>query len=128
MKEIIVIIRQNKVTKTKEALTRAGIPGFTCLKVMGRGKKILPAELFSILPTDELPMSSMGEYLSESSRLIPKRLFTMMVQDEDVAKTIDAVMEVNSTGNAGDGKIFILPIVDAYRVRDGQLQEGSDSY
>ena len=51
-----------------------------------------------------------------------------MAQDEDVDKIVESVMEVNSTGNPGDGKIFIMPVFEAYRIRDGKQQEGSDSY
>ncbi len=128
MKEVLIIVRLNKISRTKEALTNAGILGFTCKKVMGRGKKMNISELFPVLDQEELPASPVGEYFTEGSRLIPKRLFTIMAQDEDVEKIVTAVMEVNSTNNPGDGKIFVLPITAAYRIRDGQQQEGSDSY
>ena len=128
MKEVLIIVRLNKLSRTKEALTNAGILGFTCKKVMGRGKKMNVAELFPVLDQEDLPANPVGECFTEGSRLIPKRLFTIMAQDEDVNKIIDAVVEVNSTNNPGDGKIFVLPITAAYRIRDGLQQEGSDSY
>lgn len=128
MKEVLIIVRQDKVSKTKVALTEAGILGFTCRKCMGRGKKLISTDLYSVLDNGDVPTNSIGECFTEGSRLIPKRIFTIMAQDEDVDKIIEAAMEVNSTGNPGDGKIFIMPVVTSYRIRDGKQQEDSDSY
>lgn len=121
MKEILVIVRMNKMAETKKALTQAGIQGFTCRRVMGRGKKVIHRALYSTLMQDgELPVSPVGEYITEGSRLISKRLFTMIVQEEEVEKIVETLIETNSTGNPGDGKIFVLPIMEAYRIRDGK--------
>lgn len=121
MKEVMAIVRQNKVNATKEALADAGIPAFTCRKVLGRGKKLIDMTLLrSIVDAGEIPATPVGEYLSETNRLIPKRVFTLMVEDENVEKTVNAIIEVNSTGNPGDGKIFVLPVFDNYRVRNGE--------
>lgn len=129
MKEVMAIVRLNKVNNTKEALADAGFPAFTCRKVMGRGKKAFdPVIVDTILKEAELPLSPIGEYVTESARLIPKRVFTIMVNDGDVTKVVDTIMDVNSTGNPGDGKIFVLPIIESIRIRDGQLQEDSESY
>ncbi len=122
MKEVMAIVRQNKVNVTKEALAEAGIPAFTCRKVLGRGKKLIDMTLLrSIVDSGEIPASPHGEYLSETNRLISKRVFTMIVDDEDVDMAVKAIMDVNSTGNPGDGKIFILPIMENYRVRNGEM-------
>ncbi len=121
MKEVMAIVRQNKVNVTKEALANAGIPGFTCRKVLGRGKKLIDMTLLtSIVDSGIIPDGAAGEYLSETTRLIPKRVFTMVVEDTDVKKTVETIMEVNSTGNPGDGKIFVLPILENYQVRNGE--------
>jgi nitrogen regulatory protein PII 2 len=121
MKEIIAIVRQNKVNATKEALAEAGIPAFTCRRVLGRGKKLIDMSLLrSIIEEGEVPPNPTGEYLSEMNRLIPKRVFTVIVDDCDVKKVVQAIMEANFTGNPGDGKIFVLPIYESYRVRDGE--------
>ncbi len=129
MKEVMAIVRQNKVNNTKEALAEAGFPAFTCRKVMGRGKKAIdPSIVETILSEGELPMSPVGEYVTESSRLIPKRFFTLMVNDEDVSKVVETIMDINSTDHPGDGKIFVLPVIESIRVRDGKLQEDSESY
>ena len=121
MKEVMAIIRQNKVNVTKEALANAGVPAFTCRRVLGRGKKLIDMTLLtSIVDSGEIPANPTGEYISESQRLISKRVFTMIVEDEAVDKVVDSIMEVNSTGNPGDGKIFVLPINESYRVRNGE--------
>ncbi len=44
----------------------------------------------------------------------------MVLEAEDVKKVINTIMDVNESGNPGDGKIFVLPIEDAYRVRTGE--------
>ncbi|MEQ8196664.1 MAG: P-II family nitrogen regulator [Clostridiaceae bacterium] len=119
MKEVMAIIRSNKVNKTKESLAEAGFPSFTCRKVLGRGKKSIDMALIeSLVLEGEVPATPVGENLSEIGRLIPKRLFTLVVKDEDVEKVVDTIIKVNSQGNPGDGKIFIIPINEAYRIRN----------
>jgi len=121
MKEVMCIIRLNKVNKTKESLAEAGFPSITCIKVLGRGKKSIDAALKqSIIDSGEDVPSLYSENLSEKGRLIPKRLITLIVNDEEVKTVVDTVMSCNSTSNPGDGKIFILPIGEVYRVRDGE--------
>lgn len=121
MKEVMAIIRQNKVNVTKEVLASAGVPAFTCRKVLGRGKKLIDMTLLrTIVDSGEIPANLTGEYISEAQRLIPKRVFTMIVEDDDVERIVGAIMDANSTGNPGDGKIFILPINESYRVRNGE--------
>lgn len=122
MKEVMAIVRQNKVNVTKEALAEAGVPAFTCRKVLGRGKKLIDMTLLhSIVDSGEIPDTPTGEYLSETNRLISKRVFTLIVDDADVDRVVTTIMDVNSTGNPGDGKIFILPINENYRVRNGEM-------
>lgn len=124
MKEVMCIIRLNKVIKTKEALAEAGFPSITCRKVLGRGQKSIDKALLeAYMEADNLPPTPFGENLSERGRLIPKRLITLVVKDEAVKAVVDAVLEVNSTGTPGDGKIFVLPVEEVYRVRDGQAGE-----
>ena len=124
MKEVMCIIRLNKVNKTKEALAEAGFPSITCRKVLGRGKKSIDKALIeAYMESGEVPQSAYGENLSERGRLIPKRLITLVVKDEEVKTVVDAVIGVNSTGTPGDGKIFVLPIEEVFRVRDGQSGE-----
>lgn len=119
MKEVMAIIRLNKVNQTKKALAEAGFPSFTCRKVLGRGKKSLDYELMDgCISLSEFKPSPLAENLSERGRLIPKRLFTLIVNEEEVKKVVDIIINVNSTSTPGDGKIFVLPIEEVYRVRD----------
>ncbi len=121
MKEIIAIVRQNKVNVTKEALAQAGFPAFSCRKVLGRGKKLIDMSMLrTIVESGEVP-AVQGEYLSEMDRMIPKRMFTIIVEDSEAGAAVESIMEANSTGNPGDGKVFVLPIYENFRVRDGEL-------
>lgn len=121
MKEVMAIIRQNKVNQTKEALVKEGFPAFTCVKVLGRGKKTIDLSIIQdIVDSGEIPVSTVGESLTEPSRLISKRFFTLIVEDEDADKVVSIIIDNNQTGNPGDGKIFILPIEESIRVRSGE--------
>lgn len=126
MKEIMAIIRMNKVNKTKEALSKEGFPSITCHKVYGRGKKKVNYEfLESYVSTDELETSKMAEVISEGHRLIAKRLLNIVVQDEEVNKVVKTIIEINKTGNPGDGKIFVIPVEETVRVRTGESGVGA---
>ena len=120
MREIMCFIRPNKVNDTKKALAGHGFPAFTCCRCLGRGKKSIDPELLNtVLAAGELPLSPVGENLTEATRLIAKRFFTLVVDDKDVDKAVQSIIEVNQTGNPGDGKIFILPIEETFSVRTG---------
>jgi len=121
MREIMCFIRVNKVNDTKRTLAEHGFPAFTCCRCLGRGKKSIdPDVLNTVLAAGELPLSPVGENLTEATRLIAKRFFTLIVDDKDVDKAVQAIIAVNQTGNPGDGKIFILPIEETFSVRTGE--------
>ncbi len=121
MKEIMAFIRTNKVNRTKEALANAGFPAFSCRPCLGRGKKSLDATVLNyIMETGDLPVSQVGEAFTESARLIPKRFFTIVIEDDEVDLAVKTIINANQTGNPGDGKIFILPIDETYKVRTGE--------
>jgi nitrogen regulatory protein PII 2 len=121
MKEVMAIIRMNMVGLTKTALASAGYPAFSCRKCMGRGKKSVDMTVVqTLLDTGEPPMGAVGEHLTESHRLIAKRLFTIIVDDDQVDDVVSIIIETNQTGNPGDGKIFVIPILEAYTVRTGE--------
>jgi nitrogen regulatory protein PII 2 len=121
MKEVMAIIRTTKVGRTKDALAAAGFPGFTCLPCLGRGKKLLdPGLLKLIVESGQLPLTAAGESMTEATRLIPKRLFTLFVEESRVQDAVDVLTAVNSSGCPGDGKIFILPVVESWSVRESQ--------
>lgn len=122
MKEVMSIIRMNMVNPTKVALANAGFPAFSCRKCLGRGKKSVDMGLVeSIIQTGVTPENSVGEHLTEYNRLIAKRLFTLIVDDDKVNEVVQIIIDTNQTGNPGDGKIFVLPILEAYTVRTGEF-------
>ncbi|MDR3563639.1 MAG: P-II family nitrogen regulator [Negativicutes bacterium] len=135
MKEILAIVRMNKTGATKKALVEAGVAGFTAVKVLGRGKMVgdpaviaeRKASLLEMAVDDvserELAEKEVTEFL-DGSRLFPRRLFTVVSPDGEVAKIVEAISKANRTDNkVGDGKIFILPLADAIRVRTGETGE-----
>lgn len=127
MKEIMAIVRPSKVNATKLALADAGYPSFTCQVVLGRGKKLMnPTLAKAIVEEGELPADHVGEALSEPLRLISKRMFTLIVEEEDVDPVVKLIIDVNATKSPGDGKIFVLPITESYRVRNGE--RAADAY
>ncbi len=127
MKEIMAFIRTNKVNATKAALAEGGFPAFSCRPCVGRGKKSIDPELLKlVISTGELPMDVTGEHLTEAIRLIPKRFFTVIVDDDKVKDAVDIIISANQTGHPGDGKIFVLPINESYKVRNGEAT--TDAY
>ena len=116
MKEIIAIIRMNKIQRTKDALLEAGYPSFNVVKVLGRGKqKGLCYEFDPPLQATEVTKSS-----DTCIRFIPKRMLTLVVNDESVQEVVNTIIKANQTGHAGDGKIFVSPVTEAVRVRTGE--------
>ena len=125
MKEIIAIIRMNKVNETKKVLADIGVCGLHAMKVMGRGKIQVDFAALDSLGANEEIGGILADGLSQGSRLIPKRLLTILVQDNEVEKVVSALIQVNRAGNKGDGKIFIVPVVDTVRVRTGERGEAA---
>jgi nitrogen regulatory protein PII 2 len=127
MKEIMAVIRPTRVNETKTALADAGYPSFTCQVVLGRGRKLMNEMIVeAILEEGDVPQNRLGESLSEPTRLISKRMFTLIVEEEDVSKVVKLLIDVNQTKTPGDGKIFVLPVSDSYRVRNGE--RAADAY
>lgn len=126
MKEVLAIIRMNKINETKRHLAENGFPVATCRKVYGRGVKKLDNSLLEYIIDENVsaPKEAM-EAISEAHRLIAKRLLMLVVNDDEVDKVIDLIVDVNQTGNMGDGKIFVMPIADAIRVRTGETGEAA---
>ena len=122
MKEITAIIRMNMVGRTKEALLEAGFPAVTCKKVLGRGKKKVDFSLLDVTSIESVSAEdrNAAEQITEAHRLIPKRMLTILVNDEDVEKVVSSIILVNRTGNPGDGKIFVTNAIEVIRVRTGE--------
>jgi len=117
MKEIMAIVRINMMNKTKKALSDAGISSITARDALGRGKGLVDLKL---LEGAEKGYEEAIAQLGQSNRLIPKRILFIVVPDKLVQKTVKTIMRVNRTGKSGDGKIFVMPVLDAVRVRTGE--------
>lgn len=122
MKEITAIIRMDKMNRTKEALAAAGFSYFTASKVIGRGKGHVD---FRVLMGAAEGREEAIAQLGSKPRMIPKRMLNIIVPDERVPALVETLIGANKTGKPGDGKIFVLPCVDAIRVRTGEVGDAA---
>jgi len=121
MKEIIAIIRPKKVGATRLALEHLGFPSQTAIAVLGRGRQRgLVGEVDVDLPTEVIVKARAG-----GMKFVPKRMLTLVVHNDEVDSIVRAIARVNSTGQIGDGKIFVSPIDDALRVRTHETGESA---
>ena len=125
MREIVAIIRMNKVNDTKKALADIGICGLHAMKVMGRGKIHVDLSLLGEMGASEEIAGIVTESLAKGGRLIPKRMLTILARDNEVGQVVDTIISVNKQGNKGDGKIFICPVLETVRVRTGERGEAA---
>ena len=117
MKEVIAIVRMNMMNQTKKALTEAGVAAFFAHEANGRGVGFINTH---ILAGAEDGYEEAASLLGEKGKLYPKRVVTIVVEDDVVDSVVEAIISVNETGKPGDGKIFVLPLKDAVRVRTGE--------
>ena len=117
MKEVIAIVRMNMMNQTKKALTEAGVAAFFAHEANGRGVGFINTH---ILAGAEDGYEEAASLLGEKGKLYPKRVVTIVVEDDVVDSVVEAIISVNKTGKPGDGKIFVLPLKDAVRVRTGE--------
>lgn len=119
MKEIITVIRPRKVNATKEALTKLGIPSMTAIPVLGRGRQRgIDTEVNIEYRKGILEQNKTG-----GMKYVPKRYLSVVVSDENVEAVVNTIVEINQTGQIGDGKIFVCPIEDALRIRTDEQGE-----
>ncbi len=117
MKEVMAIIRMNKINQTKKALAEAGISSVHARECLGRGKGLVDLD---ILKGAEAGYEEAIALLGNSQRLIPKRMVSIVVPDKLVQRAVLSIIATNRTGKAGDGKIFVLPVLDSVRIRTGE--------
>lgn len=117
MKEIMAVIRMDKMNATKKALTDTGVAAFFAREAQGRGKGLVNTLL---LKGAAKGYEEAAELLGEKGRLYPKRVLTVVVHDNQVQDVVEAIMGVNRTGKPGDGKIFVMPVLDGVRVRTAE--------
>ena len=117
MKEVLAIIRMNRINQTKKSLVETGVTSMHARECLGRGKGLVDLE---ILKGAEQGYEEAIAQLGNTQRLIPKRMISIVVPDKLVTRTVSAIISVNRTGKPGDGKIFVLPVHDAVRIRTGE--------
>ncbi len=117
MKEVIAVVRMNMMNKTKAALTAAGINAFFAHEAQGRGVGFVNRKL---LEGVQEGYEEAAALLGEKGNLYPKRMVTVVVEDNLVDDVVEAIITTNQTGKAGDGKIFVMPVADSVRVRTGE--------
>ncbi len=103
MKKIEAIIKPFKLEDVKEALAEVGIEGMTVSEVKGFGRQKGHTEIYRG-----------SEYTVD---FLPKVKFEIVVADDRVSKVVAAIVGAAKTGKIGDGKVFVLPMEDAIRIR-----------
>ena len=106
MRKVEAIIKPFKLDEVKEALHGIGIQGMTVTEVKGFGRQKGHTELYRG-----------AEYVVD---FLPKIKIEVTVSDEMADKVVEAIVESASTGRIGDGKIFVLPLDEAVRIRTGE--------
>lgn len=109
LKEVIAIIRPDRWGETKIRLQRLRFLAFTQQRVLGRGRE----RGLRYLPRQ-------GASHPTAIRYLPKRMISWIVEEAQVEPLVNALIETNQTGQLGDGKIFVLPVEGASRIRTGE--------
>ena len=111
MKKVEAIIKPFKLDDVKDALHDAGVSGITVSEVKGFGRQKGHTELYRG-----------AEYVVD---FLPKVKVEVVVEDEQAARVVEAIENSARTGRIGDGKIFVLPVEQAIRIRTGE--KGQDA-
>ena len=111
MKKIEAIIKPFKLDEVKEALAKQGIQGMTISEVKGFGRQKGHTELYRG-----------AEYVVD---FLPKVKMEILVEDDRAGLVVDTILEAARTGRIGDGKIFVLPMEEAVRIRTGERGDGA---
>src|SRR5438445_7992960 len=111
MKKIEAIIKPFKLEEVKDALGEIGIEGMTVSEVKGFGRQKGHTEIYRG-----------SEYTVD---FLPKVKLEVVLSDERIPKAIEAILKSAKTGKIGDGKIFVLPIEEAVRIRTDERGESA---
>ena len=106
MKKIEAIIKPFKLDDVKDALSEIGVHGMTAVEVKGFGRQRGHTELYKG-----------AEYVVD---FLPKVKLEVVVDDDLVPKVVEAIERAARSGKIGDGKIFVLPVDEAVRIRTGE--------
>ena len=111
MKLVMAIIKPFKLDEARKALTELGLQGMTVTEVRGCGRQKGHTEIYR------------GAKYAVS--FIPKLKIEVVVPANQVDKTVDAIAAAAKTGKIGDGKIFVMPVEQAVRIRTGETDESA---
>ena len=111
MKLVMAIIKPFKLDEVRKALTELGLQGMTVTEVKGYGRQKGHTEIYRG-----------AEY---AVNFIPKLKIEVVVPAKMVDKTVDAVAAAAKTGKIGDGKIFVIPVEQAVRIRTSEIDESA---
>lgn len=106
MKRIVAVIREEMFENVKEALLDAGCEGMNVSNVKGMGK--------------QLGISQSYRGSKRCIDLIPKTRLELIVNEEDLDRLVDVIVENSRTGEVGDGKIFVSDVEEVIRIRTGE--------
>jgi nitrogen regulatory protein P-II 1 len=109
MKKIEAIIKPFKLDEVKDALNDVGVQGMTVSEVKGFGRQKGHTELYRG-----------AEYVVD---FLPKIKIDVVVRDDLVGRVVEAIQTAAKTGRIGDGKIFVIPVDEAVRIRTGERGE-----
>lgn len=112
MQKIEAIIRPERLDNVKDALANAGFTGMNIVHVTGRG-----------VQKGIVHMGRGGETYEVD--MLPKVKIEVVVADADAQRVVDLICGAARTGHIGDGKIFVIPVADAIRVRTGERGEAA---
>ena len=107
----------NRINETKRALADAGFPSITVRKVVGRGKGLVN---YLIQAEKEGTPEEMDNVSEIGPKLLPKRMITVVVPDALKERAMEVIIKANQTQKPGDGKIFVMPVTNAIRIRTGE--------
>jgi nitrogen regulatory protein P-II 1 len=111
MKKVEAIIKPFKLDDVKEALHEVGVSGITVTEAKGFGRQKGHTELYRG-----------AEYVVD---FLPKVKLEIVVEDGIVERVVEAISNAARTGRIGDGKIFVIPVEKAVRIRTGELDEAA---
>jgi len=111
VKLVVAVLKPFKLDDVKERVKELGVTGMTITEVQGFGRQRGHTEVYRG-----------AEYEVD---FVPKLRVEILVDDEDVDRIVDGIVEAAATGKIGDGKVWVLPVDNAARVRTGE--KGTDA-
>lgn len=111
MKKVEAIVKPFKLDNVRESLTGVGVKGLTVSEVKGFGRQKGHAEIYRG-----------AEYQVD---FLPKVKIEVVIPDDMAEQVVETIISAAKTGKVGDGKIFVIPIEKAVRVRTGEIDENA---